>query len=267
MGGAYEGTLIMNDLIFQLERIGFSEKEARIYLALLQHGSATAQEVAHMAGFPRATVHRKLQLLCKRGLVQTRGEEGKDGFAFYCEAPERLQSLIVQEMRAVEERRRVVDAMMDRLRVMHRSQAERPHVRYIETLQGLRAIQKEFEAMNEDILQLVGLDAFVSLHGEPHAPEHRSELADQDRTIRSILVTGQNPVFPEGLNIEYIVVPPEALPVSGEMSVCGNRVLLFSYIGGLTAVEITSKPIAQTTKASLELAWQRAKEVGVYHRQ
>lgn len=255
----------MEDLFSQFERLGFADKEAKIYLALLQHGSATAQEVAHMVGLPRPTVHRKLLLLCKRGIIQTHGEDD-EGMLFLCEAPERLQTLVHQEMQSLEERRRMIDGMMDRLRAMHRSQAKRPHVRYIDTLQGLRTVQREFELMGEDILQMVGLETLKVIHGEPHAPEHRDILAGQGRLIRAILITHEPPHFPKDFNIEYVIVPPEAMPVTGEMSVCGNRVLLFSYIGGLTAVEITSQPIAQTVRASLELAWQRAREIGTYHK-
>ena len=248
-----------------LGQIGFLEKEAKIYLALLQHGSATAQEIAHMTGMPRATVHRKLHLLCVRGIVQTTGNEG-DEMLFLCEAPERLQTLVHHEMRELEDRRRIIDDMMDRLRAMHRSQAKRPHVRYIDTLQGLRMVQREFELMEEDILQIVGLDTLRALHDEPFAPEHRGALSAKGRLVRAIVVTSDRPVFPKGLNVEYVTIAPDVMPVGGEMSICGNRVLLFSYIGGLTAVEITSLPIAQTVRASFELAWQRAKEIGEYHK-
>lgn len=253
----------MDDLIIQLGKLGFQEKDAKIYLSLLQHGSATAQEIALMVALPRPTVHRKLLLLQARGIVQASGED-EDRMQFLCEAPDRLQTLIHREMRELEERRVLVDGMMDGLRALHRSQAQRPHVKYIDTLTGLRAVQKEFECLQDDILQLVGLDTFKILHHEPFAPEHQAELSAKKKNIRSILVTNEQVSFPPDLDIEYIVLPPEAMPVTGEMSVCGNRVLLFSYIGGLTAVEITSSPIAQTVRASLELAWQRAKEIGAH---
>jgi hypothetical protein len=177
-----------------------------------------------------------------------------------------LQTLVHHEMRELEDRRRIVDDMMDRLRAMHRSQAKRPHVRYIDTLQGLRMVQREFELMEEDILQIVGLDTLRELHSEPFAPEHRGALSAKGRLVRAIVVTNDRPVFPKGLNVEYVTIAPDVMPVGGEMSICGNRVLLFSYIGGLTAVEITSLPIAQTVRASFELAWQRAKEIGEYHK-
>ena len=254
----------MRELSIQLGQLGFAEKEARIYLMLLQHGSANAQELAYMTGLPRPTVYRKLLLLHKRGVIQTHGED-ENQMLFLCEAPERLQSLVHQDMQVLEEKRRVIDGMMDRLRAIHHSQAKRPHVRYIDTLQGLRMVQREFEAMGEEILQMVGIDAFTELHGAPYAPDHQFELAQQSCPIRSILITNHIPKFAHQLNIEYIIVPPQAMPISGEMSVCGNRVLMFSYIGGLTAVEVTSQPIAQTVRATLELAWQRAKEVGTHY--
>lgn len=53
----------------QLERLGLEEGEARVYLALLDLGTAKAREVADGAGLGRTTVYRLLENLADRGLV------------------------------------------------------------------------------------------------------------------------------------------------------------------------------------------------------
>lgn len=58
------------DLIGDLQRIGFSEYEARTYLSLLQANPATAYEVSKHSGLPRANTYGALDNLAKKGAVQ-----------------------------------------------------------------------------------------------------------------------------------------------------------------------------------------------------
>lgn len=56
-------------MIERLAELGFSSQEARVYLALLQHPSATGYEVAKIAGLQRANVYQVLSGLTDRGVV------------------------------------------------------------------------------------------------------------------------------------------------------------------------------------------------------
>jgi len=47
----------MNELEQQLQKIGLSDKEAKLYLALLSAGPVTAREVAHLAKINRSTTY------------------------------------------------------------------------------------------------------------------------------------------------------------------------------------------------------------------
>lgn len=53
-----------------LQRLGFSEYEARTYLTLLQQAPATAYEVSRDAGLPRANTYSALESLTKKMAVQ-----------------------------------------------------------------------------------------------------------------------------------------------------------------------------------------------------
>lgn len=50
--------------------LGFSSQEARVYLALLQHPSATGYELAKHAGLQRANVYQVLNALVERNVVE-----------------------------------------------------------------------------------------------------------------------------------------------------------------------------------------------------
>ena len=79
---------MLNDLQ-TLQQIGLSEKEARVYIAALSLGPATADQLAKQTGINRSTTYVHIKSLMAMGLMSTY-EEGKkigwkDGFrAIYC---------------------------------------------------------------------------------------------------------------------------------------------------------------------------------------
>lgn len=56
-----------NDLIKLLENTGFTEKEARVYLALLELGKGDVSDIAKIAGLKRSIIYVILEGLMKRG--------------------------------------------------------------------------------------------------------------------------------------------------------------------------------------------------------
>lgn len=59
-----------------LKRIGFTDNEAKVYLALLSHPGNTGYEVSRISGVPRAKVYEVLEGLTERGAVLVEpGEE------------------------------------------------------------------------------------------------------------------------------------------------------------------------------------------------
>jgi sugar-specific transcriptional regulator TrmB len=54
-----------------LEKLGFSNYEARAYLALLQEGPATGYQLSKSSGVPRSRVYETLERLTHKGLVLT----------------------------------------------------------------------------------------------------------------------------------------------------------------------------------------------------
>src|SRR5688500_2229881 len=59
----------MTDAMALLRQLGFSEYEARAYLALLQRNPLNGYELAKLSGLPRANVYAVLQKLEERGAV------------------------------------------------------------------------------------------------------------------------------------------------------------------------------------------------------
>jgi HTH-type transcriptional regulator, sugar sensing transcriptional regulator len=64
-------------LLASLQQIGFTEYEAKVYLALLTNPAVTGYEVARHSGVPRAKVYEVLEALARRGVVLVETSDGK----------------------------------------------------------------------------------------------------------------------------------------------------------------------------------------------
>jgi predicted DNA-binding transcriptional regulator len=245
----------MEDLVRELEKLGLKHAEAASYLAVLELGTASAGRVVMKSELSRATVYDALKVLTKKGLITAVLQKGERQYR--AEPPERLATLIHLQQQELELRRRRADQLVTRLQVFHNTSADKPRIRYHEGIDGLQVMQQEYGLLEEDILQIVGLDTLRSLYGDVGAA---TELHEGQK-VRAILVTDEKEIcFPNQENIEFVCVPPGLLDVHGEMTVCGDRLVLFSYTSGLIAVEIHSKTIADTARATLELAWKWAQD-------
>ncbi|HSR49110.1 MAG TPA: helix-turn-helix domain-containing protein [Anaerolineales bacterium] len=63
-----------NDSLLALQKLGFAEYEARVYLALLAHNPATGYQIGVRAGVPRSMVYEALGRLEARGAVLRSGD-------------------------------------------------------------------------------------------------------------------------------------------------------------------------------------------------
>ncbi|WP_110926597.1 TrmB family transcriptional regulator [Bacillus massiliglaciei] len=59
----------MEETVQQLKKLGFSEYEAKAYLALVKQGTATAYQVSKESGVPRARVYDVLSSLTEKGVA------------------------------------------------------------------------------------------------------------------------------------------------------------------------------------------------------
>ena len=72
--------------------MGFSEKEANVYLALLELGKGAVSNIARKAGLNRTTGYHILDSLAGKGLVSISGKEPLQEYV--AESPEKITQLL-----------------------------------------------------------------------------------------------------------------------------------------------------------------------------
>ncbi|MBD3251411.1 hypothetical protein GF380_03075, partial [Candidatus Uhrbacteria bacterium] len=126
-------------MYLRLMEYGLSDKEARVYLSLIQRGSSTAQEIATHSTVHRSTIYAAIDALKGHGLVSCLEDEKRT--LFYAENPKRLAELIDEEVRMARTKQESVTSLIPELLALHRSDRSKPVVRFFEGMEGLRSFR------------------------------------------------------------------------------------------------------------------------------
>lgn len=124
----------------RLEDIGIAEKEAAVYLALLESGAATADQTAKAAKLNRSTTYVQLTSLINVGLVTT-FKRGKKTF-FGPESPENLERLVEMKQAKLELDKANINSFIPDLMKLFAANGNAPVIRLYEGKQGVLSLRK-----------------------------------------------------------------------------------------------------------------------------
>lgn len=102
-----------------LGKLGFSDKESEVYLALLQHGKMTPAEIARLTRISRPTVYSVSKELVKKGVVIE--DLGGSSRSLIAKQPEDLAILVNREQRALDVKKATVDQAIGELKKIAQS--------------------------------------------------------------------------------------------------------------------------------------------------
>ena len=137
------------------KKLGFSDKIAKAYLALLSLGPASVRDLAKRAQLNRGTTYEALKWLKERGLVNYYEEESKQYFV--AEDPDKLQDLVSRQSEELADAKSKLAAVIPELKSVHDRGGERPVARYYghnEIIKILEDVLKVCEDSNEKIYRI-----------------------------------------------------------------------------------------------------------------
>ncbi len=245
----------------ELQKLGLSDKEAKVYLASMELGPSPVQAVAQKSGVNRATTYVMIESLISRGLMSS-FEKGKKKF-FTAESPEQLVALLHKEEAEIKEKTRQMMEILPELKILFAAAEEKPRVRFFEGVEGVKVIQEDIlNSKYETFEEIVSVDDFYRIF-PPHEKDHRQIFTQKKKDIffRVIYTSKSGPLAaPKENKHERVFVPPEKFPFSIDMGIYGSKVAIVSCKGKLMGVIIESKEISSALKAVFDLAWEGAKK-------
>ncbi len=120
-----------------IERIGLSDKEARVYVALLQLGGAPIRTIADASGVNRGTTFAALKSLRSRGLVTYYHKAAHQHFV--AEPPEKLLDLIDDTVTTLQGVRAVTADALPQFQAIAEGSAK-PVLKFYEGSKGLATV-------------------------------------------------------------------------------------------------------------------------------
>lgn len=188
-----------------LQENGFAAKEAKVYMAALELGTAPASSIARHCDENRVTTYTILKDLCTRGIAS---EMMKNNVKYYT---------VVDPKDLIEERRRKMiklqDALPEFLALVHKG--AKPKVSFYDGLDGLKVAFEDFLKTtneNEEVFVFVGdgkmdhlfrkyLDEdFIPLRKDHHIKikskmlivKNRSEFSEKNRDLKDIVFVDEH---------------------------------------------------------------------------
>lgn len=253
----------MNEqLLRQLEDMGLSEKEAKVYVASLMLGPATVQQIANQADIKRVTTYVILESLASLGLV-SQTSHGKKTY-FTAEEPVSLQRLLDKKQQEVVDQMSAFKNFLPDLESLKSVPAETPMVKYYDTIEGLRsAISTLLMTVDlgeiEYIYGFSDVDKVQKLFPEIAKSQGNPVRIKVGKKSRLIYTSEQGPIYKETDKESYREsrhVPGDKYPVNGDLTLVGDHIVMLSLDGDKPfGVTIKSAPLTSAVRAMFELAW------------
>jgi sugar-specific transcriptional regulator TrmB len=234
-----------------LNKIGLGEKETRVYLALLELGTAPVQAIAQKAGLKRPTTYLVLDSLQEKGLISTVPQAKK---ALYtAESPEQLLS-------ESHRRSELLKRFLPNLLALHNARKEKPQVQLFQGKEGVRQIYQQiyesdgvwFFGTIREVIKIYpeGLQGFIE------------RIKKEQFRVRDLLTTSEADIAyarktKQNANYEIRFARRDS-DFPTDSAIFGDKVVFFSFRPQIFAVLITSREISQSLKTLYELAWQSA---------
>ncbi len=134
----------------KLKTLGLSDKESKVYLAALELGTSTVQELSRKSGVNRATTYIQVDSLIKRGLMSRVDKANKT--LFLAEKPQRIIDILSKKKEKLESLESAFIQLMPELEAIYNVKTDKPHVRFYESESGLEIFRNEMVKMKPEIV-------------------------------------------------------------------------------------------------------------------
>ena len=247
-------------MLTELQDIGLSEKEAKVYLAALEIGRATADQLAKQAKIVRPTTYVQLESLMKKGLMSTY-QEGKKTY-FAPESPELLRRLLLKQRDDLTAKERDLSSLLPDLLRQFEGAGERPVVRFFPGKEGIKLVREELlTTKDKQIDAIFSYEHLLRIYSQ----EELDAYSDRRRYLgihsRAIYINKEHFAI-AGLDelTERKFIRPSKLLLNIHIHVCDTRTVIFPMEGTLFALVIDSDQIANGLKAIFNFLWANAED-------
>ncbi len=235
-----------------LEGFGLTDKEIKVYLALLSLGSALVQDIAAKAGTYRTYTYEILKSLQQKGLVGAVIKSGKQ----YFEAvePEKLIDIL-------KEKQEQIKTVMPELREVYKSSVSKPNIQIYIGKEGLKNILDDLVRTKKEILAYGSTERQIELleFYFPNFIKRRIEAGIRTKVLSEESSVSRKLKKKDRKELRTIRFFPKGINLPTTTNIYGNKVAILSLKNDIFGVIIESEAIANTQRIIFSMLWQQSK--------
>ncbi len=240
---------------------GLTEKEVKLYLALLKTGPNTIMNLARETGIKRSTTHNNVEELIKKGLVsQTNYGERRMVVA---EDPGKLSFLLEQkkwDMKKLEDNMTEIVGMIKQS-VPESEKSTSVEVKYYQGEKGFKEVcQRSIEHSDNEVLFITNIDEWRKVYTEQYGKEYyipariKKNLFLKALAVRGGVETEKFKKEDTELLRETRYLPNN-INFKSTLIICDDEVSIMTSGEPYTAIVLEGKDIAETFKQLFSTLW------------
>jgi len=250
----------------KLEKAGFNEKEAKVYVSLLELGGAYPTRIATYSGLNRSTVYKVLLNLSVRGLVNEI-EKGKKLF-YQIEKPEKILRFTTNQVKTAEDNLERAKEVVPEIEGLFGVLKNHPRVTYYEGVDGLLSIYEDMLNQKKpyEMLAFSRADKLESFFPMKFFKDFIHTKVEKRITTRGIIPdTAENRKYSErifeGLPKEFWpkrkYIPTDKFMFSGEIVMYGDSKLALINFDktNMTGLIVEDRGLHMAMRTIFELSW------------
>jgi len=235
-------------LINELQNLGLSDKEAKVYLALMELGPSSAFEISKRTGIHHSTVYLEMNSLLDKNLVS-----------------KYINDLIDSKKEQLTKEERILNTLLPELSNLYMSSMEKTKIKIYEGEEGVKQIEDdadiELNQMGEHTCySFTPLDLLDEIDPKDNVAKRRIGRQEKLKMIYTHadgIQKYNNPKkFREARFLSRSKYPFNSLVVI----IPDHSVRIFSFIGGFVGFWIFNKDFANTLKMMWDVFWEIAEE-------
>jgi DNA-binding MarR family transcriptional regulator len=250
----------------KLTKLGLSENEAKVYLALLALGESDASDISKQAQVKRPTTYLALEHLVEQGLVsEVLGQKEK---MFKAEEPDRLARLTRKMRRQVIDAEIQLETLLPGLKAIQKKLIEAPKITFYQGVEGIKSVAEEASGYPEPWYYFGSAEGWLKALGA----EEMQEFILETRVLRKkvsqptaymITDAGYHKIKlfqKHEPTIRQVRILPQIIKTKSAFVLFGKKLAVVNIGEAPFAAVIESAEIAELVKMMFNIIWKSLPE-------
>lgn len=239
--------MLKKDLI----KFGLDDKEAEVYLAILELGGATIEKISQKSHVKRTTVYDVIKCLADKGLIGVSRKKKRN--SYFADDPRKLGEQL-------EEKKVILNSILPELLSMANVVGRKPKIRYFEGQEGMKSVYLDtLRYPNQEILMWGSEKVFAVFDDDFLWDYYVQNRVKNKIWMRAISTDTAGTQKIKRSDIEQLrqtrLSPYSEFPFDVEINLYGSRSIGIISFEERMGLIIESDTIFKTLKSFFELHW------------